>query len=51
MTGLASTVYQGELLGLSSGTLRIVIYVENYPQKANDVLGWLIITSSGGGGC
>ena len=25
-----------------SGTLKIVIYVENYPR--NDVFGWLIIT-------
>ena len=32
-----------------SGTLKIVIYVENYPQK-RDVFGWLIITPSGGGG-
>ena len=32
-----------------SGTLKIVIYVENYPHR-NDVFGWLIITPSGVGG-
>ena len=31
-----------------SGTLKIVIYVENYTPR-NDVFGWLIITPSGGG--
>ena len=33
-----------------SGTLKIVIYVENSTPR-NDVFGWLIITPSGGGGC
>ena len=32
VTGLVSTRYQGELLGLwGSGTLKIVIYVRNHP--------------------
>ena len=35
----------------ASGTLKIVIYVENYPQRNDDVFGWLIITPSGGWGC
>jgi hypothetical protein len=33
-----------------SGTLRIVIYVENYPPR-NDVFVWMIITPLCGGVC
>ena len=38
----------GTLSFWASGTLKIVIYVENYPQRRS--FWWLIITPSGGGG-
>ena len=46
MRQVCSIRYQGVLWG--SGTLKIVIYVENYPQKRFS--GWLIITPYGVGG-